>query len=160
MSNQFKSPEECLLWLVAELNKAGKHYPCTVGELMLPGLCSYEDLRAKIANGTVVIYRSLFQASDDTIVRIVAPHFWIYTLFCYLIILGVPILGVVLSVTVSWWFLIFLVACPVGWKMLRNGYSRSVIHAALRSEIEFCSLFNAGVVRLMTAAGDRITPLG
>ncbi len=152
---KFASPTECLQHLSAELEKEGKHYPSTIRELMLPGINSYQDLKASISTGSVLMYREPV-ASRSAIVEIVAPNLWINMAISYFVMLAMPILGVILSFTTSWWYSILLIAFPIGAKMLRNGYTRSVIHAALRSEIEFCFLFSAGVVRLMTPSGDPI----
>lgn len=154
--NPSQSPEQVLKVLNTKLREEGKFYPATVGELGLSSIDSWSGLQRLVFEGKVIPYRAPMVPIDSPIVQIAAPEIGSFFSLGWLLILGVPLLGVVLGIIESGWFFLLLLSVPIGFRSQTNRATNLIIKAALRSEIEFCMLFNTGAIRLMDSQGEPV----
>ena len=152
-----KEVERRIYEVITIFKERGKNVPVIIQDIPQLPVKNYEELKKRISENKLIIW-SLNNFNSTTFAMLASPFemFLTYTkmFFHYLI----PIISIVLSFFVSWWFLLGILFFPLATVFGKRLYASVILHAAYHSELLFCFLCFLGEIKLTTFNLDEFWP--
>ena len=153
------SVEAKILELIDYNCQNGKFVPKEI--LAIPELpfSNYEDLRADVILGKVLLQRFAFAYPTDLYDILATPFesklLSIYGSLYLIMSFGVPLATIIIAIFHSWWWLLGILICPFSISFfiprMRTTYNHVILRLAMQSEPIFCFLYCIRQVHIVTA---------
>ena len=120
----------------------GYKVPKEFKELINLPFKDFEELKNLVLSGRWLIQRFAFEYPSMVVNLLFSPsEKFLYTAYAYLIFIG-PVFFLILSFTISWWFLVGITISPLFARTkAKKLYNTIVFRSAFSSESIFCFLF-------------------
>lgn len=148
-SDHLKNTENHIMNIIS--SDAGKKYSLKskIKDIVEIPINDFSTLQKLLSSGEAIIRMAPASISDTTFDIISTPsEKFISTVYTSIMILG-PIIGIVLSIIYSWYWLSLIVIAPiVSMKLNKRTYLYALFNRAFNSEIVFSYLFTARKVTI------------